>query len=91
MECTKPVNETITLDTYPDMFLDYDCNVENENYDHQIRLFTVPLNWAVEWMRSECKLTLDEFMKVYTWDETMQMYEDARSENALCATKIVEQ
>lgn len=86
----KPEKGMITLDTYPDMFLDNDCNVENENYDNELREFTVPLNWAVEWIKSECHQTLDEFMDEYTWDETIQMYDAAMHQNVLCASKIVE-
>lgn len=85
----KPEKETITLATYPDMFLDNDCKVENENYDNEFREFTVPLGWAVEWMQSECNQTLDEFLNEYTWDETIQMYDDARHQNVLCSTEIL--
>lgn len=85
----KPKNGTITLATYPDMFLDNDCKVENENYDNEFREFTVPLGWAVEWMKSKCNQTLNEFLDEYTWDETIQMYDDARHQNVLYSTEIL--
>ena len=76
--------DTITFDTYPDMFTDYENMIENENYDNELRLFTVPRDWATEWIRKHCDgITLEEFEYVYDWDWSYQMYEDALTEGVI--------
>lgn len=82
--------KTVTYDTYPDMFLDRDCTIENENYDNELRVFTVPEAWATEWIRHECKMTPAEFDDWYTWDVTYQMYADAIDEKVLISTEIID-
>jgi hypothetical protein len=81
---------TVTYETYPDMFTDYEELIENENYDNEIREFTVPEAWATEWMLRECKMTPEEFNDWYTWDVTDQMYLDAINEKVLVSTEIID-
>ena len=64
----------ITFETYPDMLSDYETGTENENYDDELRVFTVPKEWAVGWIRDTWNMDLDKFLEVYTWDDTYQMY-----------------
>lgn len=82
-------HETITYGTYPDMFTDYENMVENEDYDVQMREITVPTAWAKEWVKDHCDMTLDEYENEYTWDDSIQMYEDAKAEGVLISTEII--
>ena len=65
-------DKMMTFDTYPDLF-DDDEN-ENYNYDYEIRLFTVPSEWAEAWVNKECEMSMEEFMDEYTWEDTNDMY-----------------
>ena len=76
--------ETITFDTYSCMLTD-EYN-ENENYDEEIRLFTVQKDWATNWIAKNCEMTFEEFMNEYTWDDTDAMYT-----RALCDGVIIEE
>lgn len=78
-----------TIETYPPMFSDYDNYIENEDYDDTIRVFSVPKQWAVDWIKHS-GYTLDEFLQEYTWDETYEMYEDANSEAVIISEWIEE-
>lgn len=82
------MKNAITLDTYPDMFTDYDSMTENENYDHERRLFTVPKDWAINWMKKNMGMDLDTFLSEYTYDDTMAMYEDAHASEAIISESI---
>jgi len=78
----------ITFDTYPDMFTDYDNGIENENYDHEVRLFEVPEYWALKWIAENAPWDVPEFWNEYTWDDTYAMYEDAIREGVLIKENI---
>lgn len=81
----------VTFETYPDMFTDYENGVENENYDHEYRSFTVPRVWATIWIRQYCDgITLAEFENVYEWDWSYQMYENALAEGVIIEEHIEE-
>ena len=80
--------KTITFDTYPDMFLDYEEHIENENYDNETRVFEVPEVWALKWISKKAPWDVPEFWDEYTWDETYGMYEDAIRDNVLIAEHI---
>ena len=82
-------HETITYGTYPDMFTDYENMIENEDYDIQMREITVPTAWAKEWVQEHCDMSLDEYENEYTWDDSIQMYEDAKAEGVLISTEII--
>lgn len=69
--------EVIEFTTYPDMFSDYEHNIENQNYDNELKVFGVPTAWAVNWIITEGEMTFDEFMNEYTWDNTLAMYDQA--------------
>ena len=75
--------ETYTYETYPPMFSDYENDIENENYDNEMRMFTVPAYWGIKWMREEAEMTKAEFDTEYTWDDTFSMYEDACREGVI--------
>lgn len=74
---------TITYDTYADMFTDYDGLIENENYDYECRIIEVPIAWASTWVHRNREMTLNEFWDEYTYDDTIQMYEDAIKDGVL--------
>ena len=81
---------TITLDTYPDMFTDYDEFIENEDYDNQKREFGVKIAWMADYVSHTWGMTLDDFFKTNTWDENWQLYEMAQRNGALVFERIVE-
>lgn len=80
---------TITLETYPPMFID---DMENEFYDEELLEFTVPYTWLVREFNADnfgCD-TLEEFLTdVYTWDDTQFILERAHADNVVIKEKIV--
>ena len=82
--------KNITFDTYPDMFTDYENLIENERYDDEKRLFTVPAAWAINWVSKECSMDMKDFCSWFTWDITYQMYTDAVIDGVLVSEQIVE-
>ena len=79
---------TVTYETYPDMFTDYEELIENENYDDEIRFFEVPEEWAYGWTKEHGFTGLDEFNNEYTWDITYDMWEDAKAKSILISEHI---
>lgn len=85
---------TISFDTYPDMMKDYERGIENDNYDNELRIFTVPEAWAAGWIKQffyEVELDdlgYDYFETVYSWDDTYQMYSDAHAAGVLIEEHI---
>ena len=80
---------TIEFDTYPDMMSDYENDIENENYDYELRVFTVPKEWAVSWIRNIWGMDFKEFMDTYTWDDTYQMYVSAKYAQVILEEHII--
>lgn len=79
--------DEFVIETYPPMLSDYDNDVENENYDNEIRVFAVPRDWALKWIL-DFGMTLEDWLDDYTWDDTFQMYSDAVSEEVLIRETI---
>lgn len=74
-------DKVVEFDTYPDM--------ASENYDDEVRWFSVPFFWAEKWIEKNCDgLSVSEFKNMYTWDDTDMMYLDAYAENVLIKNKI---
>lgn len=73
----------IQYDTYPE--LTNEDGFENTNYDYELKIFTVPESWAVDWIFKECgdHIDIDNFNSLYTWDDTLQMYCSALEEGVL--------
>ena len=84
------IRETVQLDTYPPMFVDDDCQTENEDYDNQLRLFVVPLAWAVSWVWLQHRIDFETFKKEYTWDDTYRLYDQAVKDGVVISTEIVD-
>lgn len=82
------VNNEFTIETYPDMMLDYENDIENPSYDDTIRVFSVPRDWAMEWISQKDGRSFDEFMSEYTWDNTYAMYCDSIREGMLIGEHI---
>lgn len=80
----------ITFETYPNMFVDEDCAEENLEYDREIRVFDVDKSWAIDWVFIHYRMGLDDFINEYTWDDTFQMYEDAKISGTLISETIEE-
>ena len=78
----------MTFDTYPDMYKDYENDIENENYDYERKIFTVPSEWAAAWVNKECEMSMGEFMDEYTWDDTLAMYEQAILDDVIAEEHI---
>lgn len=82
--------KAVVLETYPDMFTDYEEGIENEEYDNQSRWITVPMGWAAGWVYIQYRMGLDEFLGEYTMDDTYKMYEDAKADGVLLNEKITD-
>lgn len=82
--------KSLTFDTYPDMFSDYENCIENENYDNEMRMFVVPEDWAINWILENTEWNMAEFWEEYTWDETLVMYEKALSDKVILREYIEE-
>ena len=90
----------ITLETYPPMVYD---GVENPFYDEELLEFTIPYAWLSEYFyqnnlgdidedeygTDECDLTY-WLTNVYTWDDTLEIYNDASADGVIISEKIVE-
>lgn len=85
----RNIMKSLTFDTYPDMFTDYENRIENENYDNEMRVFEVPEDWALKWIAENAPWDVPKFWKENTWDETYAMYEDAIREGVLIKENIV--
>ena len=79
----------ITLETYPDCFDNYEEFIENENYDSEKRLFSVPITWLADYVLNTWGMTLDDFFKENTWDDDWQIYEMAKQKGILYNEIIV--
>lgn len=86
----EPDENTFTAFTFPDVYIDYENEIENENYDNEIKAFSVPKDWATAWARTTCGITLDEFRNEYTYDDTAQMLDDAYDQGVLIEEKTLE-
>ena len=69
--------KTFTIDTYPDTMIDYENGIENPDYDHTVAVFTVPYDWAESYINRKFKMNMECLLREYTWDWTLQMYNDA--------------
>lgn len=81
---------TIVFLTYPPMMEDYERGIENVEYDHQLRSFEVPVWWAVDFIFITWRMSLEEFLEVYTWDDTYDMYEQAYNDGIIVREEIIE-
>lgn len=77
------LRNTIQFDTFPDMFTDYENLIENENYDNELIVFEVPRDWAINWIKTELGMSLEEFLNEYTWDDTLAMRYKADADGVL--------
>ena len=77
----------MTFNTYPPMFIDYDELIENVNYDNEKRVFTVSSEWALKWIDENSHYKFG-FWKEYTYDDTLQMFEDACRDGELISDRI---
>lgn len=82
------MDELISLTTYPPTMSDYENEVENANYDNEVRSIVVPRKWAEAFVTREFGVTFDDFLRECTWDETFQMYEAAEADGVLVMTEI---
>lgn len=81
---------TIVFLTYPPMFEDYERDIENAEYDNQLRAFEVPVWWAVDFIFLTWRMSLEAFLNEYTWDDTYEMYEQAIADDAIVSEEIIE-
>lgn len=80
-------SETRTFYTYPNVY--NPDGTENENYDNEVTVFTVRRDWYEDWCRIVGE-NPEEFMKSYTYDDTIQMLDCAISDGALTYRNVVE-
>ena len=81
---------TIKFETYPNYMIDYENDIENVNYDNEMIVFCVPVMWAERWVKLECNMELDEFLSVYTWDDTEAMFNSALIADVVLSEEIAE-
>ena len=75
--------DMLAYDTYPDMMKDYENGIENENYDNEVRIFTVERDWGEKWIFDNFKQDVEDFNTEYTWDDTFAMYEASIKDGTL--------
>ena len=71
--------DTVRYETYPD----YD----ETDYDNVYRVFEVPRSWAIEWLKKYGE-TVESYQCEYTWDDSIQMYEQAHIDNVIVSERI---
>ena len=86
------MQSTITFETYPDLYSDYENQIENEDYDNTMRVFTVPYDWYLRWLNDGSIMhgyPEDEvFQREYTWDDTSTMYDHAVYDDVVLEDEI---
>lgn len=80
---------TVELDTYAPMFMG-DGYSENPDYDNQLTVFEVPLEWAKQWAVSNGFESLRNFLDNYTWDDTYRMYGEAIAQKVVLYERALE-
>lgn len=81
---------TAELETYPPMFMGDGMYTENPDYDDQLTVFEVPLEWAEQWVVSNGFESMRDFFDNYTWDDTYQMYGEALAQKTVISERIIE-
>lgn len=72
----------IGIETYPDMFLDYETGEENPEYDDTLRKFIVPEQWLREWL-DQNGLTMEWLENASTWDDTFDIFLKAGDDDVI--------
>lgn len=75
----KTEKDTLIYETYPD----YD----ETDYDNVYRVFEVPRNWVIEWLEKYGE-TVESYQCEYTWDDSIQMYEQAHIDGVIVSERI---
>lgn len=77
--------DTVSFWTYPDYYdlADHGIEIENDNYDNELIVFEVPRDWAINWIKTELGMSLEEFLNEYTWDDTLAMRYKADADGVL--------
>ncbi len=81
---------TAEFETYAPMFTDYETYTENPDYDDQLTVFEVPLEWAEQWVVSNGFKSMRDFFDNYIWDDTYQMYGEALAQKTVISERIIE-
>lgn len=77
----------IAFETYPDYYIG---GQENPDYDSTLKEFDVDEGWAACWIDTNYRMSVEDFIAEYTWDDTLMMYDDAWIADALMEERIVE-
>ncbi len=80
--------KTFVIETYPNMFTDYENGIENEDYDTTIRVFSVPYQWALDFIKDNMGISINEFLEIYDWDDTFYIYDHAISQGKVLCEHI---
>ena len=80
--------QTTEFETYAPMFMGDGTYTENPDYDDQLTVFEVPLEWAEQWAVGDGFESLEAFLDNYTWDDTYRMYGDALAQKAVLSERI---
>lgn len=75
--------------TYSEVFSDFEDYVENADYDSELIQFSVPVNWAVDYIFIHFRMGIEDFMNGYDFDDTLEMMECAEAEGIDVQQKII--
>ena len=83
------MENTFTIDTYANIELANAGSDVNELLNRMLKLdFTVPYDWAMNWICYHEWMDEDEFRGEYTYEDTAEMLCDAHADGVLIKTEI---
>ena len=77
----------ITFDTFTNTF--FDDGTENPNWDDELRLFTIPYGYFIQWLIDN-ETDFDEFVYEYTWDDTCELFYCADADDKVVKEEVIE-
>ena len=95
---------TITFETYPEPYLNYETGEPNPNFESDLLFFTVPYDWYLKYIDKYYSIadlqkfrthpddeTLDEaFRQEYSWDDTEHMLGVARDDGVVIYEEVLD-
>ena len=83
------MENTFTIDTYAGVKLDNAGDGVNELLNRMLKLdFTVPQDWAMNWICYHEWMDEDEFRGEYSYEDTAEMLRDACADGVVIKTEI---
>lgn len=76
-----------TFYTYPDCYYSDGYKLTDEEYDNNLCSFRVPKDWLDKWLSAE-GFTLEEFRRVFTYDSTYIMFQEAKADGVIIDKRL---